>query len=91
MIGNQKYPTLRAVYSYYNVATTVSWVQLMEQALIVAKQKDFDVFNALDIMDNLEFMKELKFSPGDGNLHYYLYNWRLSRDLDPKELGMVLV
>eukprot|EP00825_Cyclidium_porcatum_P037632 TRINITY_DN4193_c0_g1_i1.p1 TRINITY_DN4193_c0_g1~~TRINITY_DN4193_c0_g1_i1.p1 ORF type:complete len:249 (+),score=53.17 TRINITY_DN4193_c0_g1_i1:77-823(+) len=91
VIGNQKYPTLRAVYSYYNIATTVSWQQLMEQALIIAKQKDYDVFNALDIMENAQFLKDLKFSPGDGNLHYYLYNWRMSKDLLPKDLGMVLV
>ncbi len=83
----------------------------MENALIIAKQNDFDVFNALDIMDNAEFLKvrcifkkiyipetnasnllqDLKFQAGDGNLHYYLYNWRLSKDLEPKELGMVLV
>jgi len=53
----------------------------MYQALIVAKKNDFDVFNALDIMDNSSFLKELNFSPGDGNLHYYLYNWRLSKQL----------
>jgi hypothetical protein len=29
----------------------------MENALIIAKQNDFDVFNALDIMDNAEFLK----------------------------------
>jgi len=37
---------------------------------------DFDVFNALDLMDNKEFLEKLKFGPGDGNLQYYLYNWK---------------
>jgi glycylpeptide N-tetradecanoyltransferase len=50
----------------------------MENALILAKQLDFDVFNALDIMENTQFLKELKFSAGDGNLHYYLYNWKMA-------------
>lgn len=36
----------------------------------------FDVFNALDLMENKEFLEPLKFGIGDGNLQYYLYNWR---------------
>lgn len=36
----------------------------------------FDVFNALDLMNNKEFLEKLKFGIGDGNLQYYLYNWR---------------
>lgn len=39
-------------------------------------QLGFDVFNALDVMDNKTFLEELKFGVGDGNLHYYFYNWR---------------
>lgn len=36
----------------------------------------FDVFNALDLMENKQFLEQLKFGVGDGNLQYYLYNWR---------------
>ena len=39
-------------------------------------QKDHDVFNTLDLMENSEFLKDLKFGIGDGNLHYYLYNFK---------------
>lgn len=39
-------------------------------------QKGFDVFNALDLMENKTFLEKLKFGIGDGNLQYYLYNWR---------------
>ena len=39
-------------------------------------QNKFDVFNALDLMENKEFLEELKFGQGDGNLQYYMYNWR---------------
>lgn len=42
-------------------------------------QADYDVFNALDLMENSEFLEELKFGQGDGNLQYYLYNWRCPR------------
>uniref|UniRef100_A0A1J3ENQ9 Glycylpeptide N-tetradecanoyltransferase n=1 Tax=Noccaea caerulescens TaxID=107243 RepID=A0A1J3ENQ9_NOCCA len=91
ILGNPNYTTLKAAYSYYNVATQTSLLQLMNDALIVSKQKGFDVFNALDVMHNDGFLKELKFGPGDGQLHYYLYNYRLRSALKPAELGLVLL
>ncbi|CAM8887178.1 unnamed protein product [Rhodiola kirilowii] len=91
ILGNQNYSTLKAAYSYYNVSTKTPFLQLMNDALIVAKQKDYDVFNALDVMHNESFLKELKFGPGDGQLNYYLYNYRLRNALRPSELGLVLL
>ncbi|EGP87678.1 uncharacterized protein MYCGRDRAFT_109408 [Zymoseptoria tritici IPO323] len=49
---------------------------LVHDALILAKKDDFHVFNALTLLDNPLFLKEQKFEPGDGKLHYYLFNWR---------------
>lgn len=91
ILGNQNYSTLKAAYSYYNVSTKTPLLQLMNDALIVARQNDYDVFNALDVMLNESFLKELKFGPGDGKLHYYLYNYRLRNPLRPSELGLVLL
>lgn len=91
IIGNDTHSTLKAAYSFYNVSTTTPLLQLMNDALILAKQKDYDVFNALDIMHNMSFLKELKFGPGDGHLHYYLYNYRIRSTLKPLELGLVLL
>ncbi|KAH0687700.1 hypothetical protein KY290_019303 [Solanum tuberosum] len=91
ILGNQNHTTLKAAYSYYNVSTKTPLIQLMNDALIVAKQKDFDVFNALDVMQNDSFLKELKFGPGDGKLHYYLYNYRTKHVLRSSELGLVLL
>ncbi|CAN4089115.1 unnamed protein product [Withania somnifera] len=91
ILGNQNHSTLKAAYSYYNVSTKTPLIQLMNDALIVAKQKDFDVFNALDVMQNDSFLKELKFGPGDGKLHYYLYNYRTKHVLRSSELGLVLL
>ena len=91
ILGHQNYSTLKAAYSYYNVTTKTPLLQLMNDALIIAKQKDYDVFNALDVMQNESFLKELKFGPGDGQLHYYLYNYRLQNGLKPMELGLVLL
>jgi glycylpeptide N-tetradecanoyltransferase len=91
ILGNQNHSSLKAAYSYYNVSTRTPLLQLMNDALIMAKSKDYDVFNALDLMENSTFLKELKFGPGDGHLHYYLYNYRIREPLKPSELGLVLL
>lgn len=57
----------------------------------LAACRDHDVFNALDIFENASFLKPLKFGEGDGNLRYYLYNWRVVKDLNPSEVGLVLL
>jgi len=90
ILGNDKYNLLKAAYSYWNVATTVPLHELMYDALILAKQRDFDVFNALNVMENDQFLKELKFGIGDGFLQYYLYNWK-SPKIDPNGIGLVLL
>jgi glycylpeptide N-tetradecanoyltransferase len=39
-------------------------------------QLKFDVFNALTLLDNNLFLNDQKFTAGDGQLYYYLFNWR---------------
>lgn len=90
ILGSDKYNILKAAYSYWNVATTVPLHELMYDALIYAKQRDFDVFNALNVMENESFLKELKFGIGDGFLQYYLYNWKCPK-IDPAGMGLVLL
>lgn len=90
VIGHPKHKEVKAAYSFYNVATTVPLKELMQDALCLAKKKDFDVFNALDVMDNKTFVEELKFGVGDGFLRYYLYNWRCPQVLH-KDIGLVLL
>eukprot|EP01120_Amphizonella_sp_Union-15-10_P010386 TRINITY_DN4140_c0_g1_i2.p1 TRINITY_DN4140_c0_g1~~TRINITY_DN4140_c0_g1_i2.p1 ORF type:complete len:415 (+),score=84.24 TRINITY_DN4140_c0_g1_i2:53-1246(+) len=90
VIGNAKYPTLKAAYSFYNVATKTDLKRLMNDALIVAKEKGFDVFNCLNIFENEAFLKDLKFGIGDGTLSYYLFNWRCPQ-MQPKRVGLVLL
>ncbi|KAF4529440.1 hypothetical protein B566_EDAN003536 [Ephemera danica] len=76
VMNHPVHKSLKAAYSFYNVNTVTRLIDLMNDALISAKNSGFDVFNALDLMENKEFLKELKFGKGDGNLQYYLYNWR---------------
>lgn len=82
--------TVKAAYSFYNVSTKTPWIDLMNDALISAKNANFDVFNALDLMDNKTFLTSLKFGIGDGNLQYYLYNWRCP-NMTPEDVGLILL
>jgi glycylpeptide N-tetradecanoyltransferase len=91
IIGNELHSTLRAAYSFYNVANKTGWHDLMNDALVMAKQQDFDVFNALNVMENDLFLTDLKFGIGDGNLQYYLYNWRCKQQMLPNTVGLVLL
>jgi len=90
ILGHEKHNLLKAAYSYWNVATTVPLHELVYDALIFAKQNDFDVFNALNVMENESFLKELKFGIGDGFLQYYLYNWKCPK-IEPSGIGLVLL
>ncbi|KAL9105150.1 MAG: hypothetical protein Q9187_008804 [Circinaria calcarea] len=86
VIGNPKYESVRAAYLYYyatDKAFEANEKNLKERlnalildALILAKKAHFDVFNALTLLDNPLFLESLKFGPGDGSLHFYLYNYR---------------
>ena len=65
----------------------------MKFAIWYAKEKaGMDVFNCLSIMDNAQFIQELKFGCGDGTLNFYLYNYKIKdMYLPPSLVGTVLV
>jgi len=90
-LKSDKHSELKAAYCYYLVPSEHNTIEkLMSDALVLAKQNNFDVFNCLDIMSNKDFLETLKFGPGDGNLHYYLYNWKAS-ELKTSDMGIILV
>ncbi|KIY43592.1 N-myristoyl transferase [Fistulina hepatica ATCC 64428] len=89
IIGNEKHAVLYAAYLYYYATDTAFTPDaeasgalktrlrgLIGDALIVANNAKFDVFNALTLMDNVPILADLKFGQGDGLLNFYLYNWR---------------
>jgi glycylpeptide N-tetradecanoyltransferase len=89
VIGNSKHDIIRAAYMFY-YATESGLTEpydrtthktrlnnLVHDALILAKNLKFDVFNALSLMDNGLFLEQQKFGAGDGQLHYYLFNYRV--------------
>ncbi len=44
-----------------------------------------------DHMQNQQFLKDLKFGIGDGELNYYLFNYRIAKPLVPSEVGLILM
>jgi glycylpeptide N-tetradecanoyltransferase len=73
-------------------------VDLIGDALIIAKSLGVDVFNAVSCQDNNMFLSELKFGEGDGFLNYYLFNYKAkfisgglneSNHVDPSNLSKV--
>lgn len=91
VIRSELHDMLYAAYLYYYVPTSVAAQSLVSDALIFARDLGFDVFNALDAMENYTFLRDLKFGIGDGDLNYYLFNWRTRSDFSPHEVGLILV
>ncbi|KAI1436819.1 peptide N-myristoyl transferase [Xylaria sp. CBS 124048] len=88
VINHPKHTNIKAAYLFY-YATEVGLTNpvdrdalkarlnsLVSDSLVYCKQYKFDVYNALSLMDNGLFLEEQKFGPGDGQLHYYLFNYR---------------
>jgi glycylpeptide N-tetradecanoyltransferase len=90
ILNHEKHKTLYAAYSFFNVANSVTTKELMRNTLILASLDKFDVFNALNIMDNEKVFTDLLFGQGDGSLRYYFYNYACP-ELKPNELGIVLM
>ncbi|KJZ78157.1 Glycylpeptide N-tetradecanoyltransferase [Hirsutella minnesotensis 3608] len=88
VINNPKHDVIRVAYLFYYASETgltqpfdkpalkTRLNSLINDALILAKRAKLDVFNALTLMDNSLFLEQQKFGAGDGQLHYYLFNYR---------------
>jgi glycylpeptide N-tetradecanoyltransferase len=90
IVNHPEHNLLKAAYSFYNVPAKTPLKQLMSDALILAKKDNFDVFNALDLMENSTVLEDLAFGGGDGNLQYYLYNYRMT-GVESSRIGLVLL
>ena len=90
ILKHHSHKTLYAAYSFFNIPNKYTIKELFKNALILAKNLDFDVFNALDIMDNESCFKDLLFGKGDGSLKYYFYNYAYPQ-INTNELGIVLM
>uniref|UniRef100_A0A8C9C2B7 Glycylpeptide N-tetradecanoyltransferase n=1 Tax=Phocoena sinus TaxID=42100 RepID=A0A8C9C2B7_PHOSS len=76
IINHPTHKSLKAAYTFYNIHAQTPPLDLMSNALVLTNMKGFDMFNAVDLMENKTFLKKLKFSIGDSNLRYYPNNWK---------------
>ncbi len=90
LLDNIKHKTINAVYSWYNVATSITLQSLIKDSLVIANNKGFDVYNCLDIHDNKLIFNDLKFVKGNGDLNYYMFNMFVKPML-PEDIGLVMV
>ena len=90
VLGNEKHKTLFAAYQFWTAANTVSLADLTNDVFVKARQEGFDVFNALDLMENHPIFEPLKFGIGDGLLHYYLFNWSCA-PMPANDIGLILL
>ncbi|KAL7857110.1 hypothetical protein SRHO_G00160090 [Serrasalmus rhombeus] len=89
VLNHLAHRSLKAAYALYTVTTATSLQQLIEDILVKAKARGFDVFTALNVMENKTFLESLRFTEGDVHMHYYLYNWRCP-NITPDKVGMLL-
>jgi glycylpeptide N-tetradecanoyltransferase len=82
---------IRTAYGYYFVPGELTTTDLITEALGYASQQGYDCFNMLDVAGNdTKTLWDLKFTPGTGDLHYYLFNWKLEKSLTQNEVGLIL-
>lgn len=76
---------------YYSVSSEIRLLPLIKTVLQEAQKLGFDVLNCLNVMENNEnLLNALKFGAGDGQLQFYLYNWR-TKLLCPSEIGFIML
>lgn len=76
---------------YYSVSSEIRLLPLIKTALQEAFKLGFDVLNCLNLMENEDnLLNALKFGAGDGQLRFYLYNWK-TKLLKPSEIGFIML
>lgn len=77
-----RYISMGHIFYYAN--TSMTMYRLGKNMLIKAKEKNIDVINCLDDMDNYKMIDNLNFTEGTGRLRHYLYNW-ITPEIDPSD------
>jgi glycylpeptide N-tetradecanoyltransferase len=90
ILKHKVYTHISTAYCYYYVPGPIPAEMLIYNMLVMAKQEGVDVFNALNIAGNENWLKALKFESGNGRLSYYCHNL-MCPQLVPKDIGLVLL
>ncbi len=76
VINNLKHQNYKTAYLYYYFNEENELSDLINECLVIAKNKEIDLFNILNMFDLDTIIKKCKFVPGSGYLNYYLYNYK---------------
>lgn len=86
-----EYDRYNAAYIYYYFAKLTKLEEIMRAAIYCANvYYQADVFNCLDVFDNEYILAPLKFVKGDGQLHYYIYNYSMLK-INRNQCGLILL
>jgi glycylpeptide N-tetradecanoyltransferase len=88
--NNSKHDTLKMVYCYYCIPTTVTLSELVKNLIIEANIIGIDVFNSLDLINHGKTIKDNKFIEGNGGINYYLYNYALGSEYSISNINIIL-
>lgn len=89
IVNHPLHKILYVAYLFYSFHTTTPLKDLLYDAMVLAKKMGTDVFNALDVQENKTVFQDLKFGIGDGNLHYYFFNWKCP-ELPAEKVALIL-
>uniref|UniRef100_A0A3B4B4M7 Glycylpeptide N-tetradecanoyltransferase n=1 Tax=Periophthalmus magnuspinnatus TaxID=409849 RepID=A0A3B4B4M7_9GOBI len=89
ILNHPLHTEVREAQLLYCACSSADPMELMEDALVLAKTNGFDIFTALDTMDNKRFLEKLKFNMSRGKINFYLYNWQCPT-INPDKVGFVL-
>jgi glycylpeptide N-tetradecanoyltransferase len=88
VLNNKKYKTFNVANLSYYTTINHSLYNLLDNLLIISKQMNFDLFSALDIMENKNLLEIFNFFKSRDTLNYYLYNYN-SNQLSSQQVGFV--
>ena len=76
---------IKQAYTFYNVGNC------LKDAIIMARNRGFDVYNCVNVGVDEDELREHKFMEGTGHNHYYLWNWKINEEIKPKDIGFVII
>jgi len=88
VLNNKKYKTFTVANLAYYSTVNHSLYKLLDNILIVSKQMNFDLFTALDIMENKNIIEIFNFFKSRDTVNYYLYNYN-SNQLLSSQVGFI--
>ena len=85
-----KQDTIKTAYLLYSVTTTVKLSDMIQDLLVILRDKGYELMNFIDVMDYREIVEPTKSREGSGILNFYMYNWR-TKSIPHHRIGLMMV